>query len=320
MNKQSFPFPFLHSLSIKEGEVMSKYIIERACCAIQDNLREISLLIEEDRITAIRNSFSHYNHMRLNVSPFIMTPVHVMCDLEFPVDREFTSFKTYVLNHFISKGCTTILTSFTISYEFEFHDKLQECKTCLLNSPLDYTIGLVSPPRLITPEIIRLCKRNKVPVIWLKLDDMIAFKSVKWGWIKGLLLDYPITFIPFFTTKLDKKEKIKHLKIWQKTMEFEKIPHFSEEIPQKVPMSIEKLKKIGIYPHRGNFLSGGEISYNLYMKSEELPVPDSDSFHYESHELKCTMNRGKYYYLHDQGYFYPGAGKELRIQTPGFFN
>jgi hypothetical protein len=319
MNKQSFLFSFLHSLSIKEGELMSKYIIERANYAVEDSLSEISMLIEEDRISAIRNSFSHYSQMRLNVSPFIMTPVHVMCDLEFPIDHEFTSFKSYILDHFISKGCTTILTSFSISYEYEFHNKLQERKTSLLSSPLDYTIGLVSPPRLITQDIIRLCKRNKVPVIWLKMNDMEAFKSVKWGWIKGMLVDYPITFVPFFTTNLDKKEKIKPLKIWQKTMEFEKIPHFSEEIPQKVPLSLKKLKKIGIYPHRGNFLSGGEISYNLYMNNDERPLSDENSFHYESHELKCTMNRGKYYYLHDHGCFYPGAGKELRIQTPGFF-
>jgi hypothetical protein len=306
-------------LSIKEGEEMSKYIIENADCARHDGIHRISLLVEDNRIAAIRESFSYYNYIRLNVSPFIMTPTHVMCDIELPFNHEFSSFKAYFLNHFISKGCTTVLTSFKITYEFEFMEKLEERKTSLLSSPLDYTIGLMCPAHLIKPEVIRLCKRNKVPVIWISLDDITAFKSVKWGWIKGLLYDYPITFVPFFTTKIDKKEKIKHLKIWQKTMKSEKIPHFSEEIQQKVPFPLDQLKKIGMYPHRGNFLSGGEISYNLYMKNDEEPLTDGSSFHYESHVLKCTMNRGKYTYLNDQSYFYPGAGKELRIQTPGFF-
>ncbi|MGR3764825.1 hypothetical protein [Rossellomorea sp. NS-SX7] len=298
---------------------MSKYIIENADYASHDRIGQISLLVEDNRIAAIRERFSYYNHIRLNVSPFIMTPSHVMCDTALPVNHDFSSFKAYFLEHFIAKGCTTILTSFRIAYEFEFMEKLEARRTSLLSSPLDYTIGLISPAHLITVNVIRLCKRNKVPVIWLLLDDIKAFTSVKWGWIKGLLNDYRITFVPFFTTNLDKKEKIKHLKIWQKTMKYENIPHFSEEIQQKVPLPLEQLKKIGMYPHRGNFLSGGELSYNLYMKSDEQPSSAGNSFHYESHVLKCTMNRGKYHYLNDQGYFYPGAGKELCIQTPGFF-
>ncbi|WP_175991212.1 hypothetical protein [Bacillus sp. Marseille-Q1617] len=298
---------------------MSKYIIENADCASQDAIRRISLLVEDNRISAIRESFSYYNHIRLDVSPFIMTPSHVMCDMDLPVNHDFPSFKAYLLNHFIAKGCTTFLTCFRIEYEFEFREKLEERRTSLLSSPLDYTIGLAAPANLIRPDIIRQCKRNKVPVVWILLDDMNAFSKIKWGWIKGLLYDYRITFVPFFTTNLDKKEKIKHLKIWQKTMKSENIPHFLEEIHQKVPLPIDQLKKIGIYPHRGNFLSGGELSYNLYMRNDDQPVSDGSSFHYESHVLKCTMNRGKYHYLNDQGYFYPGAGKELCIQTPGFF-
>jgi hypothetical protein len=306
-------------LSIKEGEVMSKYIIEDARYATDETNRRISLLIEDNRIDAIRDSFSYYRHMRMNISPFIMTPSHVICDTCLPEDLDYPSFKTYFLNHFISKGCTTILTSFAIAYEFEFLEKLEKRKTTLLSSPLDYTIGLLTPAHLITPDVIRLCKRNRVPVIWVVLDDMAAFSSIKWGWIKGLLYDYRITFVPFFTTKLDKKQKMKHLRIWQKTMTSENIPHISEEMKQKVPLPLSQLKKIGMYPHRGNFLPGGEISYNLYMKKETEQSTDDSLFHYESHDLKCTMNRGKYHYLNGQSYFHPGAGKELKIQTPGFF-
>lgn len=298
---------------------MSKYIIEDALYATDESSRRVSFLVEDDKIAAIREKFSYYSHIRLNISPFIMTPSHVICDVSLPVDLDFSSFKTYFLDHFISKGCATILTSFTISYEFEFLGKLEERKTSLLSSPLDYTIGLSAPAHLITPEVIRLCKRNRVPVIWVEVDDMEAFRSIKWGWVKGLLYDYRITFVPFFTTKLDKKQKMKHLRMWQKTMSSENIPHFSDEMKQKVPMSISQLKKIGMYPHRGNFLPGGEISYNLYMKKEMDQSPDDSLFHYESHVLKCTMNRGKYHFLNGRTYFHPGAGKELKIQTPGFF-
>ncbi|MCA1054632.1 hypothetical protein LCM10_06505 [Rossellomorea aquimaris] len=300
---------------------MNKYIIEDAECVAGDTTFRKSFLIEGHRIAAIRESFRQYNYVRMNVSPFIMTPTHVMCDTSLPVNQDFSTFKSYFMDHFITKGCTTILTSFTINYEYQFEEKLGERRTSLLSSPLDYSIGLKLKPHLITPELILQCKRKKVPVIWISLDDGHDLQIVKWGWIKGLLYDYPITFVPFFTTNMDKKQKMKHLKIWQKTMEFEKIPHLSYEIEQKVPLSLNQLKKIGLYPHRGNFHTGGEISYNLYMrkgKGEEL-LPDERSFHYENFVLKCTMNRGKYNYLNDQGRFHPGAGIELKVQTPGFF-
>ncbi|MCA1058337.1 hypothetical protein LCL96_05295 [Rossellomorea aquimaris] len=150
------------------------------------------------------------------------------------------------------------------------------------------------------------------------MDGTDAFRNIPWGWIKGLLYDYPITFVPFFTTNLDNKTKIKHLKMWQNSMESEGIPHFPDEIPQKEPLKLNVLKKIGIYPLRGNFLVGGEISYNLYMKRDDTAI-EPLSFHYDHHVLKCTMNKGKYHYVNNRGYFHPGAGEELIIRTPGYF-
>ncbi|WP_374054168.1 hypothetical protein [Rossellomorea sp. FM04394] len=306
-------------MSIKEGDdELSTYIIENANWVKDSKVTQTSLLVKDDKISAIRDSFSYYRYMRMDVSSFMMTPGHVMCDLEVPIGKDFLSIKNYYVDEFINKGCTTVLTAFDLKYEFEFLSKLNERKTSLLNSPLDYTIGLKTSANLITPSIIRSCKRHKIPVVWVNIDEIETFKEIRWGWIKGFLYDYPITFVPFFTTNIDKKTKIKHLKIWQNSMGNEKIPHLSNEIPQKEPMSLEKLKKIGIYPLRGNFLVGGEISYNLYMKVEEEgvePLP----FQTGPHVLKCTMSKGKYYYLNDRGYFYPGAGEELIIQTPGYF-
>ncbi len=306
-------------MSIKEGDGdLSTYIIENANWVKDSKVTQTSLLVKDDKISAIRDSFSYYRYMRMDVSSFMMTPGLVMCDLEVPKGTEFLSIKNYYVDEFINKGCTTVLTAFDLKYEFEFQTKLNERKTSLFNSPLDYTIGLKTSANLITPTIIRSCKRHKIPVVWINIDEIEPFKEIRWGWIKGFLYDYPITFVPFFTTNIDKKTKIKHLKIWQNSMRIEKIPHLSNEIIQKEPMSLDKLKKIGIYPLRGNFLVGGEISYNLYMKVEGEGA-EPLAFQTDHHVLKCTMNKGKYYYLNNRGYFYPGAGEELIIQTPGYF-
>ncbi len=298
---------------------MSTYIIDNANWVSDGITKHGSLLVDNNRISAIRDRFTYYNFMKMNVAPFVMTPVHVTCDLELPIKQEFSSMKDYFLKEFISKGCSVILTSFRVQYEFEFLQRLKERKTSLLNSPLDYTIGLSTSPNLITTTIIRLCKKHKVPLIWVDLDNIMELKNIPWGWIKGELYDYPITFVPFFSTQIDTKVKKKSLKMWQKTMIYEKIPHFPTEIQQKSPLSLEELKKIGIYPHKGNFLVGGELSYNLYLKAEGENVDGSSSFKYDCHVLKCTMNKGKCYFLNNTGFFYPGAGEELMIQIPKYF-
>ncbi|BCB04525.1 hypothetical protein [Bacillus sp. KH172YL63] len=298
---------------------MGTYIIENANWVKEEKVIQTSMLVEDHKVSALRDSFAYYRHMRMDVSPFMMTPGHVMCDLDVPEGGNFPSVKEYYLSKFIHKGCTTVLTAFSLSYEYEFMKQLQERKTSLINCPLDYTIGLILQPKLITPSIIRSCKRHRVPVIWIRIDELESFKSIPWGWIKGLLYDYPITFVPFFSTPMDNKTKMKHLKIWQTSMDSERIPHLSYEIPQNKPMTLDALKKIGIYPHRGTFLAGGELSYNLYMKSHEELGDEPLSSLNDHHVLKCTMNKGKYQFVNDKGYFYPGAGVELIIQTPGYF-
>ncbi|CAN7346032.1 hypothetical protein [Rossellomorea sp. LjRoot5] len=298
---------------------MSTYIIENANWVKDTKHTHSSLLIKDGRISAIRNSFQYYKYMKMDVSLFLMTPGHVMCDLMVPQGSDFSTVKNYYLDEFIKRGCTTVLTAFSIQYEYEFLKRLNERKTALLNSPIDYTIGLKISANLITPNIIRACKRHKVPVIWIDLDEAAVLRDIPWGWIKGLLYDYPITFVPFFTTDIDNKTKMKHLKIWQNSMKSEGIPHIPAEIPEKEPLKLSILKKIGIYPLRGNFLVGGEICYNLYMKPEGELGAEPLSFHYDHHVLKCTMNKGKYHYINNRGHFYPGAGEELIIQTPGYF-
>ncbi|MBN8190739.1 hypothetical protein JI667_01140 [Bacillus sp. NTK074B] len=298
---------------------MSTYIIENANCLKDTKLTRTSFLVEDGRVSSIRDSFRYYRYMKMDIAPFLMTPGHVMCDLDVPEGSgNFTTIKNYYLNELINKGCTTVLTAFSIKYEYEFLTELKIRKASMINSPLDYTIGLRISANLITPNIIRSCKRQRVPVIWIEMDEAGKFKDIPWGWIKGLLYDYPITFVPFFTTNIDMKTKMKHLKIWQQSMGNEGIPHIPHEIPSKVPLELSILKKIGIYPLRGSFLVGGEISYNLYMMPSDTDT-EPLSFHYDELVLKCTMNKGKYHYVNSRGHFYPGAGGELIIQTPGYF-
>ena len=66
--------------------------------------------------------------------------------------------------------------------------RLNERKTSLLNSPLDYTIGLKTSANLITPNIIRVCKRHKVPVIWVDLDEADGIERHSLGMDKRIIV------------------------------------------------------------------------------------------------------------------------------------
>jgi hypothetical protein len=295
------------------------YIINNAKWVSDKKVKQASILVKQDRIQSIRKSFDHYRYMKMDVSPFIMTPVHVMCDNALPETVNHKMMKDYFIEHFISKGCTTLLTSFKINFFHHFQERLRQKKKTLLNSPIDYLLGVAAPASLITSELVRLCKRHKIPIIWIDLSSRDRFLNIKWGWIKDVLFHYPITFAPFFSSEIDNNSKEKELKIWQKTMKSENIPHFSKEISQKTPLSLGELKKLGIYPKRGNFLVGGEVSYNLYEIPEVISVDDNWSIDYDSHCPRLTINKGKLYKVNNQTFYYPGEGKELIINTPRFF-
>lgn len=289
---------------------MTSYILEHV--RMVGGSEPVSILVEEGIISAIRRSFPQYHFMRVDVSPFIMGPSHVFCDLDYPGHLIHQGS----IDDFIGKGCTTILTAFHLEYEYRFEENWRGIKKTMESSPLDFIIGMKTAPQRITPGIIRQCRSRRVPVIWTDIMDIDALLAVPWGWIREALNHYPITFVPFFSTEPDTKIRERHLRIWQNTMKSVKIPHIGLPIGQKVPLDDEVLKKIGIYPHRGILSPGREISYNLYLENDEegdLLVRDTQLV------LKCTMSKGECLFLDGRPIACEGKGEEIVIRTPGFF-
>ncbi|MGX1263963.1 hypothetical protein RKD55_001767 [Rossellomorea marisflavi] len=289
---------------------MTSYILEHV--RMVGGSEPVSILVEKGIISAIRRSFPQYRFMRVDVSPFVMGPTPVFCDLEYPEHLLHQGSMDY----YIGKGCTTILTAFQLEYEYRFEENWRGIKETMQSSPLDFIIGMKTTPQKITPGIIRLCRSRRVPVIWVDITGVEALLSVPWGWIKEALNHYPITFVPFFSTEPDTKTREKHLRIWQNTMKSVKIPHIGLPIGQKVPLNGEVLKKIGIHPHRGILSPGREISYNLYLEKDEeddLLVRDTQLV------LKCTMSKGECLFLDGRPIACQRKGEEISIRTPGFF-
>ncbi|MEI5907197.1 hypothetical protein WAK64_09020 [Bacillus spongiae] len=295
------------------------YIIHNARWYTEEREYNGSLLIQNGRIQAIKTNFSYYRYMKMNVSPFILTPTHTMVDWHFPITGTKAEKELYTRNHYLQKGCTTVLQLLELKYQFELEPTIGNARKSLMNNCVDFVLGLTCPARLITLEFIRKCKKWKIPIIRVQINSKEEIDQIKWSWVKQALYSYPIVFVPQFTKEIEKNRHESMSLYWQNTLNNDKIPFISTPFFQYQVLSIDNLKKIGIYPKRGNFLVGGEVSYNLYDPKLNTKVEDKPMFHYDNHRLLLTSLREKVVKLYDQTYFDETIGEEITIQTPAFF-
>jgi hypothetical protein len=296
-----------------------EYIIENANILKETKLTKTSLLVKGNHIAAKQAQITHNRLIKMNTESFIMTPSYVLLNTSIPLNSSFQEFRKYMIEKFLLKGCTTFLTYISVSYERELTVKIKEAKTALINSPIDYLISVKIPPRLLTPSFIRICKKERVPAIFIDVHDLGELEKIPWGWIKEALFPYNCPLVPIISNDI-KKEARKSLSKWKIIMENEKIPSFLEEITENHPMSILVLNKLGIYPQKASLLHGAEVSYNLFFKAREIMnVDEVELFHYHSDRLVVTVNKGKVVRAGEEVLFKPGYGEYVRVRTPSYF-
>lgn len=296
------------------------YIIENANILKRKELKTCSLFIQDNRIASIQSNFKYYRHIKMDLEPYIMSPSFVLLNSNIPLKNSFQDMKKWMIDYFLSKGSTTLFTYVQASFAEEIPEKINELKVALSSSSIDYLIGVKIPMRLITPSMIRKCKKEKVPAIFVDLDNPDELASVPWGWIREALFPYNCPLIPIFSST-EKKEAKAVLSKWLTIMEKEKIPALLEELEENIPLSATVLNKIGLFPHKGSLMNGTELSYNLYGKSREIiNVDEAALFHYYGDRLAITVHKGKIVRSGKEVLFKPGYGEYVKVRTPSFFS
>lgn len=296
------------------------YIIENANLLKDKQLKTCSLLISKNRIAKIDSHFSHYRLIKMNAGPFIMTPSYVLFNSNIPQIKSFQELKRCLIKEFMLKGCTTLFTYVNVSYENELTTKITELKTALLSSPIDYLIGVKVPIRLLTQSFIRKCKKEKIPAIFVDLQNFDELEKIPWGWIKEAMFPFNSPLIPIISS-VQKKEVKTVLSKWKGIMKRENIPALYEEIEENYPLTITVLNKIGLYPQKASLMSGTEVSYNLYTKINEIKnIDEVNLFHYHGDRLVVTVHKGTVQRAGDNVIFKPGNGEHVRVQTPSYFS
>jgi hypothetical protein len=294
------------------------YIIDNANILNGRELSNFSILVKENRIDVIGTSFKRYLFMKMNMEPYIMTPTFVALDSQIPIQGQLPVFKKYMTEELLMRGCTTLLTYVDIQYENELVPQIKKMVTALINSPIDFIIGVKIPLRLLTTSFLRQCKKEKIPAIFVVLDEHSNLEVAPWGWLREAIFPYNAPIIPISSSKNIKSSK-QILASWRVKVQAEKMPALIEELHEKIPLSQTVLNKIGIYPKKGCLKHGAELSYNLYLKSHEIMKVDANElFLYHSNRLLITVYKGKVVRSGEEVIYKPGCGEHVKIQTPAY--
>ncbi|MDQ0228764.1 hypothetical protein [Metabacillus malikii] len=293
------------------------YIIDHASLIKNDGLRKISLLINNNRIEFMRSTMDNFRFMRMDMSPFLLTPGYVMLDFSLQSSLTFKEYKSYFINKYIKKGCTTLITVTDIKDEKELLSKVKQRRHLMINSPIDYYIGVKVAFKALTPAVIRKCKRYNISIIFVELNEHDDLKNKSWGWLRDAMFSNPVTLIPYVNdekTNMARKQKI--LNLWKKIMEENRLSSISSTLNEGIPISKEVLMRLGIYPIKGDIRVGGQVNYNLYKITD---VHFQNGKPLLNTNPTVTVHQGKILNVNGLVSYVPGIGEECYISITGRF-
>jgi hypothetical protein len=211
------------------------------------------------------------------------------------------------LNEKVQNGTTTLLTSARINYLHDAELELSRTRHLLISSSIDYCIGLSLSPKKITPDVIRFCRKKKIPFIELICDDFTQLTQIVWERIRENNFPYGTVIFPVFPSHIDHKQKKVWQKKWNDLSASLQIPTLYKELKENEPLPLPFLKMLGIYPLKGGLFSGSDADYCLLSADECNEKP------------KAVVVRGTIIYSENRPEPNQGYGKEIIVNLPRRF-
>lgn len=267
-----------------------------------------NLLVKENRIAYISDRSLRMNKTRVNLKGLKLLPSYVMADFSLYVKAEEGSIREST-EQLIRLGCTTVLTVFPMYYERDFEERLCMFRENLAESPIDYVIGLSIPIQKLTPTIIRLCQREKLSFILIEIEHPNDYKKIIWEWIRDANFPYQVQLIPSWDkSNFDGKKKKQVIQHFYSLIEDKELDFIHKEIPEKTAIDLNFLKKLGVYPQKGDLINGSELDYLLYLdNSSQKSLPS------------VVVKDGSIINACGKTFCENSQGKELIIKRPGIF-
>lgn len=292
-----------------------KYIIENARTYCYGQLEQKSVLIDDSKVVYSHSHFTHYQYMRVCTNQFVISPGHVMIDFTVTNLTHFQSFKERMTN-LVSKGCTTFISVCDLMYESQFELQLKKAKHALINSTIDFIIGIKIPLIKLTPSLIRKCRKNKVPVIFVEINKKEEIDKIAWQRIRDELFPYHLLILPIWNMPDTPQSKLKKWKKdWKDTLTSNKITTDDHTPNEFEPLSKEVLLNIGLYPQKGSLKTRSDADYLFYNKDHFK----NDTIAFTQHCPDIVIANGVVKKAGNHIFFKPGVGKELVIHIPRKF-
>ncbi|HHY21634.1 MAG TPA: hypothetical protein GX525_07080 [Bacilli bacterium] len=283
-----------------------KYIIEGM--GKEDDSDRPSFLIEHDKICYVNQGMSRLLHTRLNVHPFKLSPGKIMHSFSFETATIQEIRKQ--LSELIRLGCTTVIAMCTLEQAKELQKATAKIRHQLINSTIDYIISVRLPFEQLTPSFIRACRREKIPLIHLKVSTIKQLDSIAWEWIRDALFHYRLVIVPeYCKEKMTKKEILQASVRWKTISETYQIPTTEKRFEEKEPYDRLMLQKIGLYPLKSALMVGSDVDYYLgrfcEKKQEEI--------------TEVVVLRGRVIKAGEKIFYSAGFGREVKVKLPGRF-
>jgi len=292
------------------------YIIDRVKMKNNGQTHTCSIVVEGNQFRQIEKSVHHLSFMRMEGSSYLITPSYVFLDFTLEKAQSFEQFKQLIKEKFILKGCTTFISIVNVEYERQIKDRLKQQRNHLLNSPIDYIIGLCIPLRKLTPSFIRHIKRLKIPLVIVSIDDIRELDEVPWGWIRDALFPLQIPIFPKVNKTISKNN---FKRKWEKIIDTHKFSSVLVCPNEHTPLPIEVLMKIGLYPEIGAIRQGAKVNYNLYSLEQGMIVEDFKDVDYYNHIPQIIVHNGFVLKAGEKISYKSGNGEELTPSIPGRF-
>ncbi|WP_246942172.1 hypothetical protein [Bacillus pinisoli] len=293
------------------------YVIDRANVIKELEIIQCSFSIKNNKIEYIRPHMDNVNLLKMDASPYLLTPGHVMLDFQIEHVSSALALKEHV-KKLISKGCTTIVVTVTAQYESELQVAVKRIAHLMINSPIDYCIAVKIPSRALTPSFIRQCKRLKIPVLFVELQEVDMYQ-IAWAWIRDALYPYFLSIVPIWQDEPSKGKVRRLTENWKTLLHEESIPTIPSCPAPGVPLELNVIRKIGISPLKGELRIGGDLDYNLYAeKSREFA--NQAEVNYDMSNPIITVQKGRTIKVNEQYFINPGFGQRITVKVPGFYD
>jgi hypothetical protein len=295
-----------------------EYILDHVLMRTNSVQVKKSLLIKGGEISYSAQHLNRLKKLRVEAKGFTVHPGKITDESTLLQARDVKGFKEEMAN-LISNGVTTVLVAPSIDSEHQLEHALKWAKAAMVNSSLDFVVGIDIPVKKITPSLVRKCRSQNVPFILARVDSIDEFELKPWGWIREAMFTYTMPIVPIWKNELKESKRFKYIeKVWEDLFLQFQIPTIIKWPKGKTPLSKESLEKIGLFPQKGTLLNKSSFDSIMYFQKGNI-VEECIEVDYDKRSPDIVTLRGAILKAGTTVFSRPGFGKEIVVKKPGHF-